>query len=177
MNNSLMECFTNPVKNKLFSQIDAQGQTTAKALAQHIDGVPQATLYRYLRKMVEDGILEVVEERQVRNVREKVYRVAIDFDAEVKKMLDENSGKGYLGLFQRFCNGLIDEFRAYTAKENIDIVHDGSGFRITPFYATFSELEELAREINARIKPYRENESTPDRQLRNVAIVFTPPAL
>ena len=175
MNDKLMTCFTNPVKSKLFSDIETHGRTTAKDLAQRNVGIPQATLYRYLKKMVEDGILEVVEERQVRNVREKIYDIAVDFESEIGKMIDDNSGKGYLSLFQQFSNGLLSEFQAYAARESIDIKNDGSGFRIVPFYATIGELEELSLKIQELLRPYHENEPAPGRQMRNIAIVFTPP--
>jgi len=174
MHEKLMECLTNPIKCKLFTDIEA-GQTTAKKLAETNKNIPQATLYRYLKKMVEDGILEVVEERQVRNVREKVYGVAIDVEAEIEEMIANNSGAGYLSLFQQFCSGLQTEFQAYAARKDIDILQDGSGFRLMPFYATVEEQKDLARKIWELIKPYQEQEPTPDRQMRNVAIVFTPP--
>ncbi|MCL2367944.1 MAG: hypothetical protein FWC72_03015 [Oscillospiraceae bacterium] len=175
MNDKWVACFTNPIKCKLLSDIQAQGQTTAKQLAERNPGIPQATLYRYLKRMVEDGVLAVLEERQVRNVREKVYGMAIDFEAEIENIVEGNSGVGYLGLFQQFSNGLLHEFQTYAAKDGIDIKHDGSGFRISPFYATFDELAELSRNIQALIKPYSEQEPTPERRMRNVAIVFTPP--
>ena len=176
LNDKWMACFTNPIKCKLFSDIEQQKHTTAKKLAQSNEGIPQATLYRYLKKMLEDGVIEVVEERQVRNVREKVYGVAIDLQAEIGRMIVDNSGAGYLSLFQQFCNGLLAEFQAYTAKDHINIQKDGSGFRIVPFYATTDELEDLSRKIQDLIKPYHENPPAPGRQMRNVAIVFTPPA-
>ena len=175
MNDRLMECFANPIKCRLLTDVAAQGRATAGMLAEGNRGVPQATLYRYLRKMVDDGILEVVEERQVRNVREKVYGVAVDFEAEIGRITDGNSGEGYLGLFQQFCNGLADEFRAYAESYGIDIKNDGSGFRVSPFYATTDELEELSRSIQELIKPYAENGPAPGRRMRNVATIFTPP--
>ena len=78
-------------------------------------------------------------------------------------------------LFQQFCNGLINEFQVYASRENIDILNDGSGFRVSPFYASTDELKELAGKIQAVIKPYYENEPTPERQMRSIAIIYTPP--
>ena len=175
MNTNLLEYFTNPVKVKLISEIEKQKKTTAKQLAKAVPQIPQATLYRYLKKMVDDEIIAVVEENQVRNVKEKVYSVVFDFDAKIKEMVNDKSGKGYLTLFQQFSNGLIYEFQKYIDDGDIDILNDGSGFRITPFYATKSELEELAQKINEIVKPYHEQEPTPERKLRNLAIVYTPP--
>lgn len=65
MTDRLMECITNPVKCKLLLEIHSQGKATAKQLADIYTDIPQATLYRHLKKMLSDGILQVVEETQV----------------------------------------------------------------------------------------------------------------
>jgi len=175
MNDKLMECLTNPIKCKLLLDIIDEGQTTAKILAEKNKNIPQATLYRYLKKMVSDGILKIAEERQIRNVMEKTYAPAIDMKAQVDKMLAENSGEAYLQLFQQFTIGLLNEFKTYAEKDDIDILNDGSGFRVAPIFATIDELKELATKIHELIRPYTENEATPDRKMRSVAIIFTPP--
>ena len=175
MHDKLMECLTNPIKNKILLEAINQGRVTAKALAEKNKSIPQATLYRYLKKMVSDGVLKVVEERKVRNVTEKVYAPAIDFQADLEKLIAENSGEAYLGLFQQFTIGLLNEFKTYAEREEIDISNDGSGFRVTSFCATLDELKELSGKIHELIRPYAENEMTPDRSARSVAIIFTPP--
>ena len=59
MTDRLMECITNPVKCKLLLEIHSQGKATAKQLADIYTDIPQATLYRHLKKMLSDGILQV----------------------------------------------------------------------------------------------------------------------
>ena len=66
-----MECLTNPTKNKLILQVMKEGRTTAKALAEKHKDIPQATLYRHLKKMLADGILKVVEENNYRITKNK----------------------------------------------------------------------------------------------------------
>ena len=175
LSKNLFKYLTNPVTCRIFAGIEALGQTTAKELITKYKNIPQATLYRYIKKMTEDGILLVVDEKQVRNVTEKTYTINLDYKREIDKILKENSGEGYLGLFHQFCNGLINEFQAYTNRDNIDIINDGSGFRLIPFFASTNELKELSEKIQEIIKPYYENEPSPDRKLRNAAIIFTPP--
>ena len=177
MNEKLMECLANPVKCRLLLEVMDKGYSTAKVLALKNKDVPQATLYRYLKKMVSDGVLKVTEERKVRNVSEKVYEMAIDFNADVEKMLKENSGEAYLGLFQQFTLGLLNEFKAYCDQEDIDLVNDGSGFRVIPLYVTLNELKELSGKINKLIQPYANRKATPDRKAHSVAVIFTPPAV
>ena len=74
MTGRLMECITNPVKCKLLLEIHSKGKATAKQLADIYTDIPQATLYRHLKKMLSDGILQVVEETQVRGTVEKLIR-------------------------------------------------------------------------------------------------------
>ena len=51
MTGRLMECITNPVKCKLLLEIHSKGKATAKQLADIYTDIPQATLYRHLKKM------------------------------------------------------------------------------------------------------------------------------
>ncbi|MCL2606362.1 MAG: helix-turn-helix domain-containing protein [Coriobacteriia bacterium] len=175
MNDKLLECLTNPTRNILLLEVYEQGQATAKTLAQKHPNIPQATLYRHLKKMTDDGVLKIAHERQVRNVTEKVYAVAVDLDVDVEEMFADDSGELYLQLYQQFSTGLLKEFMAYAAQDNIDIVNDGSGFRVTPIYATLDELKELSAKINELIKPYKDNEPTLGRKARSIATIITPP--
>jgi len=175
VNKKLVEYLINPVQNKLVRQVLDEKQTTAKVLAEKNKDIPQATLYRYLKKMVSDGILKVVEERRVRNVTEKVYAMGIDFEADVNKMIAENDGDTYFGLFQQFTIGLLNEYGAYCAGDDIDILNDGSGFRVLPLYATIDELNELSASIWNLVAPYANREATPERKSHSIAVIFTPP--
>lgn len=170
-----MEYLTNPAKLSLILQVRNEGETTAKALAEKNKNIPQATLYRHLKKMVSDGILKVVEERPIRNVTEKIYAMAIDLSANFNHIIEENDGEAYLALFQQFAIGLLNEYSAYCARDDIDILNDGSGFRVIPTHITVDELNELAANIWKLIEPYAAREAAPDTKARSVAIIFTPP--
>ena len=82
MTDKIMACITNPVKCKLLLEIYSQEQTTAKHLADVLSDIPQATLYRNLKKMLNDGILKVVEETQVRGTVERTYALAFDLNRD-----------------------------------------------------------------------------------------------
>jgi len=175
MNKHLIENLTNPTKNRLLLEIASQGQATTKELAAKYPDIAQATLYRYLKKMTEQGVLTVIEERQVRNVTEKIYALAVDLEGEIEKMIAGNDGAAYFQLFQQFSAGLMGEFKNYAERDAIDIAHDGSGFRVTPIYASLDELKELSASIQELIKPYREREASPAHKARSVAVIITPP--
>lgn len=175
MTEKLIEYLANPAKSKIIIELMTKKRATAKELALVSDDLPQATLYRYLKKMVEDGVFIVAEERKVRNVTEKIYAMGIDFSAYTEKMLSENSGEAYLAMFGQFSAGLLNEFRTYTKRDDIDLLNDGSGFRIAPIYASLEELQELSASIWALVAPYQNRQPTPEQKARSVAVVFTPP--
>ena len=175
MNEKLIEYLVNPVKSRLIITVMTQGTATANTLAAANKHIPQATLYRYLTKMLDDGVLKVVEERKVRNVTQRVYALAIDFNAYTEEMLKDNSGDAYFGMFQQFTMGLLNEFNTYCAKDDIDLKNDGSGFRVMPICVTLDELKELSGKIWEIIAPYSQMEATADRKAHSVALIFTPP--
>ena len=85
MTDKLMDCITNPVKCKLLLEIHSQGKATARHLSDIYNDIPQATLYRHLKKMLSDGILQVIEETQVRGTVEKTYALASNINSNMKK--------------------------------------------------------------------------------------------
>ena len=175
MNDKLMECLIHPVKNRIYIEIYGKEQATAKDLVAKCPDIPQATLYRHLKSMVADGLLNIVEKRQVRNVTEKVYAVSFHLEEHIQKRLfEENDGQAYFMLFQQFTLGLLKQFKAYAQQENINILADGSGFRVAPIYSTFEELEELSKQMWALVVPYREKASN-QQKLRSLAVITTPP--
>jgi len=175
MTNKLIQHLTNPTKNKIIIQVMSEGQTTAKALAAHNADIPQATLYRHLKKLVDDGVLKIIEERQIRNVTEKVYGMAIDFTAYTEKMIKENDAEAYLGLFYNYMAGLVKEFKTYSERDDVDLLHDGSGFKLQHFYADLEELQMLSKAIAELITPFITDDGSKPRKERLLGIIFTPP--
>jgi len=177
MNEKLIECLTNPQKSKLLRAIHEQEQATTKELAQIAAQLPQTTLYRYLKQMVTDGLIQVVKENRIRNVNEKVYGMAIDFDAELQKIADDKSGATFIAQFQNFTNGLLDEFENYLTDHEIPTSGFAFGFGMLPIHVTNTEAWKLYKKIEELLQPYHNNPLTDDRQLRNFAMIFTPPAI
>lgn len=173
--NKLVEHLTNPVKCKLLLDIQIKGRATAKQLAETNPDVPQATLYRYLKKMTKDGMLKVVEEHRIRNTIERVYAVAESMGGDTKKLLEENNGPAYMQIIAQGVMGILREFREYTSRDGIDILHDGSGLTVVPINVTFDELNEVMTKIGEIVAPLAQNPSAPGRSLHNLCFVITPP--
>ena len=177
MTKEVLDCITNPIMNRIIQSVNELGLCTTKQLAStHVD-IPQATLYRYIKKLVDVGILSIVEERKVRNVTEKIYELSLDYNDSVMELITDadSAGDNYLNLFQQFSLSVTKEFALYAKRPGIDILNDGSGFRISPFYATTDELKEMSRKIQDIIIEYSKQPKQEGRKYRNVAIIYTPP--
>lgn len=175
MKQEIMDCFTNPVKCKIFLEIGTVGQMTAKQIAEKYEDIPPATLYRYLKRMTKDGILKVVEETQIRGTVEKTYALAIDFNESASEIAESNSGEAYLQLFMQYVSGFIKKFQDYSVRPDIDIAHDLSGFTLAPIYATDEELESAMMQYVEIFAPLRTNTPAPEKKLRTIGLIISPP--
>ena len=178
MNKKLIEYITDSTKRRIIIDVQLLGQVTTKQLLERNPEIPQATLYRLLKKMVADEILKVVAENRVRNVTEKVYAFAFesgDFNAELEKMLADNPAEAYYAIFSQFMMGLMDEVKSYSERDKVDLRADGVGIMDYPFYASIEEVGEIAAKIHALMQPYLKNEVTPERQLRSMTRIMMPP--
>ncbi|MDE7326258.1 MAG: helix-turn-helix domain-containing protein, partial [Lachnospiraceae bacterium] len=110
MTEKIMECITNPVKCKLLLEIYAREKATAKYLSDTFGDIPQATLYRNLKKMLTDGILKVIEETPVRGTLEKTYALAFDLGSDFETILTKNSGTLYMQTFMQYFLGFAKQF-------------------------------------------------------------------
>ena len=174
MTNQLMDCITNPVKCKLLLEIYSQGKTTAKHLADTYYDIPQATLYRHLKKMLNDGILQVVEETQVRGTVEKSYALASDLSEHMETVLEENSGELYMQYFMQYIIGFAKQFQAYCQSPNIKIKEDMTGFSLAPLYLSDDELTSLVTRISQVIDAAKHNAPAPERKLRTIGMIVSP---
>ncbi len=171
--NQLMKALRNPIQSKLLLNIHSLRQTTAKQLIELNKDIPQATIYRHLSKLTSDGIIKVIQENRIRGVVEKVYAMAVELSQNAT--LELLTGDAYMNMFTEYMMGIMQEFRDYTAQENINITGDGSGFSLIPIYATREELAEVGAKITEILLPLAQNPPTPERRYRNIGLIVTPP--
>lgn len=166
-----------PVRCRLFVEVSARKEATAGELAQVLSDVPQASLYRHLNALVEQGVLAIVAQHKKRALYENVYAVSIDFGADIDEMLKNNRGDVYAAMFFQYMMVFLKEFEAYAARPGIDIQNDGSGFSLSPVSTTGEELVQLMTQINEVLEPYRVRAHAPDgeRRTHTIGLIITPP--
>lgn len=170
----IITCLTDPVQSKIFLSILQKQELTTKELLKINPSIPQATLYRNLKKLIEKNLLTVAKENKVRAMTEKVYSVNPNFSQNYLNDTMADNSQVYFSLFSLFIAEQLRIFKDYTEQEGIDLKHDGSAFSTAPFFATYTELEEISNQITQILAPYLEQTSTA-QSLRSLALILSPP--
>lgn len=164
-----------PVRGRLLIALLTHKEATAGELAKALPDIPQATLYRHLGAMVEEGTLKVVQERKKRAMYERVYAAALDFTADIEAMIQQNRGDVYAALFFQYMTVFLQEFQAYALRPGIDIARDGSGFSMSPVYATDEELQSVLMQVSQLLETLRCNTPGEGRKTHTIGLIITPP--
>ncbi|MCP1103330.1 hypothetical protein M2454_001418 [Aequitasia blattaphilus] len=175
MDNKFIDCLMNPIMGKIYMNLSGGKEMTAKQLAQLHPDIPQTTLYRYIKRMLTEGVIKTVKETPVRGTIERTYALAIDFKAGIASIVDDNSGEAYMALFMQYISGLTKLFGDYCKKSDIDIKGDISFFNAVPIYISDEELEEAIRQMDEIAAKIMENKPSKERKLRTLGTILTPP--
>ncbi len=171
---SVAHVLGSPVKSRIIMCLTTKGDMTPKVLRAELPDVPQATLYRILRKMEAEGLIEVVGEEKKRACVEKTYSLS----PVMRNVKQEAAHVNNMDAFMSFARGgmiqILSKFEDYSKKENFDLVRDGPSFKTISIFATTVELEELHSKIRELIAPMTERRSA-DQTCHTVALVVAPP--
>lgn len=173
MASSKTDILLHPIRMRIVMSL-AGRQLTPLQLAAFLPDVPQATLYRHLNKLSQEGFLRVVEERQVRGTVEKVYTLGSHMVVGPEE-LAKASKEELMRLFTNFVSGLLGSFASYlTSREKPDLLADMVGFRQLPLNLTDKELIELIQELQKPVLKVYGNELTPERKRILFSTVLMP---
>ena len=175
MHEKLTDYLANPVSGMILLSFfkKEDGRTTAKEIAKDNPSIAQATLYRHLKKMLNDGLIKIVKENRIRGVVEKVYELDVIIHKELANRAP--TADELLGIFMQYMTTFLKEFQEYAKREDADVERDRPTISMAPLWLSNEELEKLSMQIGEILMPLVENEPTPERRFRNLGIIFTPP--
>jgi DNA-binding transcriptional ArsR family regulator len=165
-----------PIRVRILMAL-AGSQKTSQQLADDLRDVPQATLYRHINRLAKAGIIEVVEERQVRGTVEKVYTLVVRASTLTPEEAANFSKDDHMRYFIAFVATLLDDFSRYVHhSEKIDPAADGVGYHKFPLELSDEELKSLSAKLNAALAPHFDNQPGPDRRRRIFSFIVMPDA-
>ena len=174
MNQSTVNLVLHPIRMRILMAL-AGHEMTAGQLGQILTDVPPATLYRHIRKLVNNGVLNVVRETPIRGTIEKVYTLDAGHANLNPDELAQLDADDHMRIFVGFVASLMDDYARYLeGSQRIDLVADGVGYRKTIMHLTLEELMEMSRALNQALKPFLALPPSPDRQPRLFSTVLMP---
>ncbi|QFG20616.1 helix-turn-helix domain-containing protein [Actinomadura sp. WMMB 499] len=165
------ELALHPVRLRILRSV-AAGHRTTREIAGLLPDVPQATLYRHLAALTKGGLLEATGERGIG--QERVYTLppggaVLDADG-----LAAATAEDHERYFTAFVSSLLADFSRYLARDGIDLVADGVGYRQTVLNLDDAEFAEFARGFAELVRPLLGNEPRDGRTPRLLATVLMP---
>ena len=112
--NNRLELVIHPVRLRIISALGNRKLTSGN-LAEQLPDVPQATLYRHIKRLEQGGIIDVVETHHIRGTLEKVY--ALDDPAKVNFTEDDIRNltpEDHERFFTSFIAALLHQFSHVT---------------------------------------------------------------
>jgi len=169
-----LDILLHPIRMRILMAV-AGNQYAPQEIAEYLPDVPQATLYRHIRKLVKAGVLSIVEERQVRGATEKVYALVSQAANLTYEDLKNFSREDHMRYFISYIASLLDDFSRYLQKDgSIDFQKDGVSYTKMPLNLSHDEFMELSRQMNQVVLPYLNNPPDPDRKRRILASIVMP---
>jgi len=174
INESAVDVILHPVRMRIIQYLINQ-QLTAQQLKEFLPDIPQASLYRNLKKLVETGVIHIVDEIPIRGTVEKVYSIhnpnKVTFSPEDLNKLSRDE---HMSLFIKFMANLMGEYDRYLDQDRIDLVSDGVTFRQASIHLNEEEYVEFINELSAVYLKVINNEPKEGRRRRTVATIVIP---
>ena len=139
--------------------------------------MPQATLYRQVGVLADEGILRIVGERQIRGATERTYMLDAAASHLTAEDVTDMTPDEHRRAFTLFVGTLVEAFDRYISSPSASPSDDGVGYRQIPLWLDDGELEHLTRDLRAVLERYADLPADGrSRRTMTTIIVPDPPA-
>jgi DNA-binding transcriptional ArsR family regulator len=150
-----------PVRLRILQTFLGDRTLTTSDLQAELPDIPPASLYRHVAKLVDAGVLAVVNERRVRGALERTYALRTSEATVEPEELANLSPDEHREMFMVFVAGLLREFDRYLERGEIDLIRDGVSYGLSGMWLSTAEARKLAKDLNDVLLPLAAN--TPRR--------------
>jgi DNA-binding transcriptional ArsR family regulator len=168
------ELLLHPVRLRIAQAFRGDRALTTTQLRRELSDVPTATLYRHVAALVDGGVLQIAEERQVRGASERTYRLRAEAASvgpeEARAMSVEEQGQAFI----IFVAGLLADFDRYLARNQVDLAGDLVIYRQSGMYLSDDELLELIHDLGEVLAPRLALPPSAERTRRILTTILVP---
>jgi DNA-binding transcriptional ArsR family regulator len=156
-----IEVVLHPTRIRILQEV-AGRKLTVRQIAELLSDVPQTTLYRHLKILVQAEQLKVVEERPVRGTMEKLYALGDNLGLIGPETAREMSVDDWMAACKLFAGSVLGDFSRYLRRADAEPVGDLAGMRKYSLELTHEEFGRLLGAISALIREAGEVPRKPD---------------
>jgi hypothetical protein len=163
-----------PVRLRIVKAFLGDRALTTSQLAEQLDDVPVASLYRHTARLLNGGVLQVVAEERIRGAVERTYTLR---PAAAQMHPDEvaaMSAEEHTHAFMAFIAGALQDFDRYVATKPTNPTKDGAGYRLAAMWLSDAEYNEFLQDLAAVIQPRVANAPKGNRRRRMLYGVALP---
>lgn len=179
----LLDLVLHPVRMRILMLLTGSQGLTPQQIAERLQDIPQATLYRAISRLNQGGLICVVKEQPVRGTLEKVY--ALNQSAQQASQSPEESlaefnrlsKEEHLRFFTAFMMSALGDFSRYLDRSEDgrrDLAADGVGYQKLALFLSDDEMDRLGTALNTTIAPFLGLEETPERRKRLFSTIMMP---
>jgi DNA-binding transcriptional ArsR family regulator len=172
----LLALLLHPVRLRIAQLLAGDRRLTARQIAQAEPGIPHATLYRHLKRLVAGGLLTVVDEQPVRNMTEKVYALAAPVRLDPAATI-QMAPADLLRLFTAFIALQLGDFRRYLQHQGeapVDFQRDGVTFWQQVVVLSVEDAWQVDHAIKAALRPFMLGPTEPTEGRHLVTFTMMP---
>lgn len=173
MSKKRSDILLHPIRLRIVLAISGDELTTAE-LGERLPDVAPATLYRQVALLLDNGLLEVVDERRIRGGVERTYRLVSSAASLGSDDAAAMSAEEHLTGFVTFVGALVDAFGRYLEEPASNPADDDVGYHQAALWLDDHELELLSEELAAVVEPHLANNATPGRKRRLLSTILMP---
>lgn len=173
MNKKKINLIIHPVRLRIL-QVLSNSRLTTSDIADALPSFPKSSIYRHLKILLDEGMVEIAETRPIKGTLEKVYQLALAPKLEVSD-LQGISREELLRQFTTFTASLLHGFSTFldsTADEKV--LHQIFGYTDFTFYATDEEMEDFRKILLENLARLTQYPPSPERTQRLLSITTFP---
>jgi len=174
---SQIEVALHPVRMQILQTLTAGRRLTPGQMAERLPHVAQATLYRQINRLLEAGLIHVVEDRQVRGTTERVYALAAGGSLLSTADAGRITPEEHLRLFMTYTTGLINRFAEYIRQPGANVAKDWVRYRQAQLHLTEVEYRSFMDAFLELAERYAAHEPGPGRRTVTFASMVIPDAV
>ena len=152
----------NPARLRIMEFFILHGTSTAADIRRELADIPQASLYRHLKALYDDGWLELDSEEKKRGATERKYRLA------------SGEASGCEAQVTDVLLSLLATFKNYFADRNADPVRDMLCVGTSALLLSDEEYTEFLDSLSGLVVKYMGYAPDDGRKQRRITVISSP---